>query len=147
VGGEATATPAPVASPPTDGAAAAQALADAGELDRAIAIARRLIARDPHDAEARRALATAYQRKLWCSDALEELERAVRDRPSLGADAQVGRVAVGCLTRRTQGRAERFLLSWASGPALGVVREAATGSPNPEIRRAAEGVATRAAGR
>jgi serine/threonine-protein kinase len=116
----------------------ALSLAEAGQVDQAIGLARRTLARDPHDAAAHRALARAYQRKLWCSDALEELERALRDGPELRSDPHVMRTAIGCLTPRTQARAIRLLRERIGALAAEPLRSAAASEPNPEIRRGAE---------
>jgi serine/threonine-protein kinase len=130
----------PIAALPTDSTETdrALALAESGQADQAVSLARRALARAPHDAAAHRALASAYQRKLWCSDALEELERALRDGPELRDDPQVARTAIGCLTPKTQARAIRFLRERVGAAAAAPLRAAASSELNPEIRRAAE---------
>src|SRR5262249_18442231 len=114
------------------------ALAESGQIDQAIALSRRALARDPHDAAAHRTLARAYQRKLWCSDALEELERALRDGPELRNDPQVARTAIACLTPKTQAAAIGLLREAMGAPAAAALRAAVVSEGNPEIRRGAE---------
>jgi serine/threonine-protein kinase len=79
-------------------------------------------------------LADDYQRKLWCSDAIDELERALREDPQLAADPAPTRIAIGCLrqTKTTgrrlspaQARAARFLGEAIGEPARAALVEAA----------------------
>jgi hypothetical protein len=129
--------PAPVV-PSSNAAARVLELVAADRADEAIFVARAHLAREPHDGAAHAALAAAYQHKLWCSDALEELERAVRDDPRLHRDASVMRHAVACLTPKTQGKAIRFLVEKIGPEAATPLREAAERDPNLEVRRGAE---------
>ncbi len=121
---------------PSAGAARAQELADRGRLDEAIAAARAALAKNTRDADARLALGYAYQRKLWCSDALEEFERVVRDDSSLRARTVDG--AVACLRARTQPKAVRFLVEDVGPDALPALRAAAASDPEPDVRKGAE---------
>ena len=64
----------------------------------------------PESAQRHLAQAIDYQRKLWCSDALEELDKALRDDPGLSDDVSLQRVAIACLTPKTRERAARLLV-------------------------------------
>ena len=88
---------------------------------------------------ARRHLATAvsYQRKLWCSDAIEELERAVTADSRARTEREATRVAIACLTNRTQAKAVRFLVDRVGAPAAPALKAAAAGDANPDVRRGA----------
>jgi hypothetical protein len=81
--------------------------------------------------------ALAYQRRLWCSDAIEELEKALRDDPGLRSDHEVTRVAISCLTPRTREKATRFLVERVGTAAQGALEQAAAGDGNSEVRRGA----------
>jgi serine/threonine-protein kinase len=88
---------------------------------------------------ARRHLAQAldYQRRLWCSDAIEELEKALRDDAALRDDTSLQRTAISCLTPKTRERAIRLLVERVGGSARGELERAATESPNSEVRKGA----------
>jgi serine/threonine protein kinase len=81
--------------------------------------------------------AADYQRKLWCSDAVSELERALRDDPGLRSDPEMARIAVRCLTPKTREKSIRFLekLGKEALPALNEAASAEGG--NAEIKRGA----------
>ncbi len=132
-------------SPPavSDGARFAFDLLREDKVDEAMAAARAALRDRPHDGSAHDALATAYARKLWCSDALEELERAVRDDLRLRDDPNVARRAIACLGPKTNARAARFLGEKLGAVARPVLQAAATGEPNLELRRAAQKVLDR----
>jgi serine/threonine-protein kinase len=53
-------------------------------------------------------LASQYQRKLWCSDAINELERAVKAQPGLETP-ELERIASSCMREKTRDKAQRFL--------------------------------------
>jgi serine/threonine-protein kinase len=53
-------------------------------------------------------LAAQYQRQLWCSDALLELERAVKEQPDLESP-ELERIASSCMGPKTRDKAQRFL--------------------------------------
>ena len=91
-------------------------------------------------ASARRHLAQAveYQARLWCTDALEELDKALRDDESLRDDATVQRTAIACLTPKTRERATRLIVERMGGSARAELERAAATSPNSEVRRGAE---------
>ena len=84
------------------------------------------------------AQAIAYQRKLWCSDALEELDRALRDDPSLRGDREASRIAISCLTPKTRDKAIHFLVDKVGMAAKSALTEAVESDPNLEVRRGAE---------
>ncbi|MCA1664633.1 MAG: serine/threonine protein kinase, partial [Myxococcales bacterium] len=89
---------------------------------------------------ARRHLAQAidYQRRLWCSDALEELEKALRDDDALRDDGSLQRTAISCLTPKTRERAVRLLVERVGGSARGELERAATQSASSEVRKGAQ---------
>ena len=99
-----------------------------------------------HEAQGHLSLAGDYQRKLWCTDALEELERAIRADASLKGDAEVVRIAVSCLTPKTRDKAVRFLVERVGTAALAPLRQAAATSENPEVRKGAERALSRLTG-
>ena len=82
--------------------------------------------------------AVTYQRRLWCTDALEELERALRDAPALRDDATLQRTAIACLTPKTRDKAVRFLVERVGPPARPALEDAARGDDNAEVRRGAQ---------
>jgi hypothetical protein len=89
--------------------------------------------------EGQRHLATAvmYQRKLWCSDALEELEQALRNDAGLRGDDDVLRTAIACLTPKTRDKALHFLVERVGEPARAPLAAAVVSDPNGEVRRGA----------
>jgi serine/threonine protein kinase len=91
-----------------------------------------------HDAEAHLSLAADYQRKLWCSDAIEELERAYKSDPSSRRDPRVPRIAIACLTPKTREKATRFLVEKLGAEARPLLQQAAGGDENSEVRKGAE---------
>jgi len=82
-------------------------------------------------------LAVNYRRKLWCTDAIEELERALREAPTLKRDPEVARHAVACLGPKTYDRASRFIVEKLGADALPAL-EAAAAEASPELRKNAE---------
>ncbi|HEX9104466.1 MAG TPA: hypothetical protein VF997_19780, partial [Polyangia bacterium] len=88
---------------------------------------------------ARRHLAQAldYQRRLWCSDALEELDKALRDDAALRDDPSLQRTAVACLTPKTRERAIRLLVERVGPGARAELERATAQSLNSEVRRGA----------
>jgi serine/threonine protein kinase len=90
------------------------------------------------DALSHLSLATDYQRKLWCSDAIEELERALRADQNLRHDPLVARIAISCLTPKTRAKAVRFLVEDVGAEARPYLQQAAASDENPEVRKGAE---------
>jgi serine/threonine-protein kinase len=88
------------------------------------------------DALAHLSLAGDYQRKLWCSDAIEELERALKSDP--GARSQTIPIAVACLTPKTREKAIRFLVERVGAEARPILEQAEASDENPEVRKGAE---------
>jgi serine/threonine-protein kinase len=88
------------------------------------------------DAMAHLSLALDYQRKLWCSDAIEELERALKSDP--GARLQTIHIAVACLTPKTREKAIRFLVERVGAEARPILEQAEAADENPEVRKGAE---------
>ena len=78
-----------------------------------------------------------YQRRLWCSDAIEELEKALRDDAALRGDLSLQRTAISCLTPKTRERATRLLVERVGTGARAELQRAATESANSEVRRGA----------
>ncbi len=94
----------------------------------------------PIPASARRHLAMAddYQRRLWCSDAVDELERALRDDASLRSNPELVRIAVPCLRARTQGKTIRFLVDGLGIEAKPTLEAALSSEAKPDIREGLE---------
>jgi hypothetical protein len=83
------------------------------------------------------AQAVDYQRRLWCSDAIEELEKALRDDDGLRDDPTLQRTAIACLTPKTRERAIRLLAERVGPASKGELERAATDYPNAEVRKGA----------
>jgi serine/threonine-protein kinase len=113
-------------------------LVRSGRHDEAIAHARAALAKTPRDGSLRFALGEAYEAKLWCSDALEEWDKALRESPELRVEPELTRRAIACLRSRTQGQAVRFLVDRIGPPALPHLQAAAASDPSPDVRRGAE---------
>jgi eukaryotic-like serine/threonine-protein kinase len=90
--------------------------------------------------EARRHLEMArdYQRRLWCSDALEELDRALRADALAAANPSLQETAIACLTPKTRERATRLLVERVGESARNALEAAASAAPNSEVRRGAQ---------
>jgi hypothetical protein len=80
--------------------------------------------------------AVGYQKRLWCSNALEELELALHEAPALGSDVTLQRTAIACLTAKTRDKALRFVVGRLGAAARPALETAATDA-NPEVRRGA----------
>jgi hypothetical protein len=93
----------------------------------------------PVSAEGRRHLdiAVQYQRKLWCSDAIEELDRALRADARLRTDGELQRTAIACLTSKTQPKALHFLVSKVGSAASVALETASRSDPNADVRAGA----------
>ncbi|HEY2744312.1 MAG TPA: serine/threonine-protein kinase [Polyangia bacterium] len=78
-----------------------------------------------------------YQRRLWCSDALEELDKALRDDEHVREDATLQRTAIACLTPKTRERAMRLLVERVGAAGRAELERAATDSANSEVRKGA----------
>jgi eukaryotic-like serine/threonine-protein kinase len=89
------------------------------------------------------AQAAMYQRRLWCSDALEELDRALRADAGLRDSEPVARIAVACLVPKTRDKATRFLVDKVGAAARPILTRAAADDPNPEVRKGAQQVLAR----
>jgi serine/threonine protein kinase len=94
----------------------------------------------PASGSARRHLQLAddYQRKLWCSDAIDELDRALRDDPQLRSAPEVTRIAIPCLRTRTQAKAVRFLVETLGADARSELDAALAAETRPDIRAGLE---------
>jgi hypothetical protein len=91
-------------------------------------------------ASARRHLAMAvdYSGRLWCSDAIEELEKALRDDAGLSKDPTVVRTAIVCLREKSRERAIRLLVERVGPSSRDELERASTQGPNAEVRRGAQ---------
>jgi serine/threonine-protein kinase len=84
------------------------------------------------------ALAADYERKLWCSDAIDELERALHDSPSLRNDRALVRTAIPCLRAKTQARTIRFLVESFGETARPELEAARAGALPADVREGVE---------
>ncbi len=80
------------------------------------------------------ALAEDYQRRLWCTDAIDELGRALKDAPALRESVDVVRIALPCLRPKSQQRTLRFLVDQLGDSAIAPLKEALTVETRPEVR-------------
>jgi len=78
-----------------------------------------------------------YQRRLWCADAIDELQRALRDDPRLRSEPAVTRTAIPCLRARTQAKTVRFFVDSIGESAIDELRAAASGDIKPDVREGA----------
>ncbi len=92
----------------------------------------------PTSSQRRLMMATEYQRRLWCSDAIEELDRAVREDATMRDNAEVHRIAIACLTPKTQNKAVRFLADKVGLAAKPALDRAAAEDANADVRRGAQ---------
>jgi serine/threonine-protein kinase len=89
-------------------------------------------------------LAAEYQQKLWCADAIDELDRAIRAQPELRGSPDVVRIAIPCLRAKTQAKAAQFLVGM--GPGARAELEAARSQDlKPDVREGVERVLARLA--
>jgi serine/threonine protein kinase len=102
-----------------------------------------LPAEDP--ARAHLAHAAEYQRKLWCTDALNELQRALQAAPELRTEPELMRIAVPCLRARTQARAIQFLVDEVGPAAIPALQAALHSSVRADVREGAQRVLERLA--
>jgi hypothetical protein len=101
----------------------------------------------PISAEAYRhyKLAAEYQQKLWCADAIDELERAIREQPELRGSPEVVRIAIPCLRAKTQSKAAQFLVGLGPG-ARAELEAALSQGLKPDVREGVERVLARLSG-
>lgn len=90
----------------------------------------------PASASARRHLAMAgdYQRRLWCSDAIDELERTLQDEPQLRSNPELTRLAIPCLRSRTQAKTVRYLVESVGSGAKAELEAALAVESKPDVR-------------
>jgi hypothetical protein len=93
-------------------------------------------------------LATAedYQRRLWCSDVIEELERALRESPELASEPEVTRIAIPCLRARTQEKTMRFLVEHVGANAKAELEAVVANEPKADVREGAQRALARLGG-
>jgi serine/threonine-protein kinase len=130
---------APISAPPTAAERPAPRTAPKPQPPEVPRAAR---APSPHNGNARTRLADNYARKLWCSDAMQELEQALREQPELRSNPEVSRPAIRCLTTRHYPRVSRFLAERVGADARAPLEAAAASDPNPEVRRNAQKLLT-----
>ena len=82
--------------------------------------------------------ASGYAASLWCSDALNELERALHDDERLRDDRTVQSIAIRCLTPKTRDKATRFLVERVGAAARDALEAAVASDANAEVRHAAQ---------
>jgi serine/threonine protein kinase len=94
----------------------------------------------PISSAARRHLSLAedYQRKLWCSDAIDELERTLREEPQLRSNPDLTRTAIPCLRARTQSKTVRFLVEDVGDDARPELEAALAMESKPDVREGIE---------
>jgi hypothetical protein len=114
------------------------------ETGRAFAVAATPAA-TPISTSARRHLELAqdYQQRLWCADAVAELERALREEPELRANADVIQTAIPCLRSRTQSRTIQFLVERVGADAQPELQAALSRDLKPDVREGVQRVLTR----
>jgi serine/threonine-protein kinase len=96
----------------------------------------------PGSAAARRhlELAQGYQQRLWCADAVAELERALKEDPELRADPDLIRIAIPCLRARTQSRTMQFLVERIGADGQFELQAALDGDLKPDVREGVQRV-------
>jgi hypothetical protein len=101
----------------------------------------------PISAEAYRhyKLAAEYQQKLWCADAIDELERAIRAQPELRGSPDLVRIAIPCLRSKTQDKATQFLEGMGPG-ARAELEAALSEGLKPDVREGVGRVLARLSG-
>jgi serine/threonine-protein kinase len=94
----------------------------------------------PVSASARRhfSLAEDYQRKLWCSDAIDELERTLREEPQLRSHPELTLTAIPCLRAKTQAKTIRFLVESVGSDARAELEAALAVESKPDVRQGIE---------
>jgi serine/threonine-protein kinase len=99
----------------------------------------------PISASARRHLELAqdYQQRLWCADAIAELERALKEEPELRANSDVIQTAIPCLRSRTQSRTIQFLVERIGADAEPELQAALGRDLKPDVREGVERVLAR----
>jgi serine/threonine-protein kinase len=83
-------------------------------------------------------LADEYRQKLWCADAINELERALRDQPELRSSPDLIRTAIPCLRARTQARTIHFLVAEIGPEAQAELEAALDEQLPPDVREGVE---------
>jgi hypothetical protein len=83
-------------------------------------------------------MAVGYAGRLWCSDAIEELDKALRDDAALKDDPAVIRTAIVCLREKTRERAIRLLVERVGPSSRDELERAVTQGPNAEVRKGAQ---------
>jgi serine/threonine-protein kinase len=99
----------------------------------------------PISAAARRHLELAqdYQQRLWCADAIAELERALKEEPELRANSDLIQTAIPCLRSRTQSRTIQFLVERIGADAQPELQAALGRDLKPDVREGVERVLAR----
>ena len=92
----------------------------------------------PASAQRHLSMAVGYAGRLWCSDAIEELDKALRDDAALKDDPAVIRTAIVCLREKTRERAIRLLVERVGPSSRDELERAVTQGPNAEVRKGAQ---------
>ncbi len=79
-------------------------------------------------------MADDYMKKLWCSDAVDALELALREDPRLRSDPEITRIAIPCLRTRTQAKTVRFLVEMVGADAVPALQAALASESRSDIR-------------
>jgi serine/threonine-protein kinase len=92
----------------------------------------------PASAQRHLSMAIGYAGRLWCSDAIEELDKALRDDPALSGNPAVVRTAIVCLREKSRERAIRLLVERVGPSSRDELERATTQGPNAEVRKGAQ---------
>jgi serine/threonine-protein kinase len=92
----------------------------------------------PASAQRHLSMAIGYAGRLWCSDAIEELDKALRDDPALSSNPAVVRTAIVCLREKSRERAIRLLVERVGPASRDELERATTQGPNAEVRKGAQ---------
>jgi serine/threonine-protein kinase len=92
----------------------------------------------PASARRHLSMAMGYAGRLWCSDAVEELDKALRDDPALSDDPALVSTAITCLREKSRERAIRLLVERVGPASRSELERAATQGPNAEVRKGAQ---------
>jgi serine/threonine-protein kinase len=79
-------------------------------------------------------MASDYQRRLWCSDAIDELEKTLQDEPQLRSNPELTRLAIPCLRARTQAKTVRYLVQSVGSGAKAELESALAVESKPDVR-------------
>jgi hypothetical protein len=106
------------------------------------------VARGALSASVRRhlSLSQEYRQKFWCSDAIEELKRALAEEPQLRADPEIVRAALPCLRAKAQAKTIEFLVTDVGVAGRPELQAALASELKPDVREGVQRVLARLAG-